>query len=558
MVKHFMRLSAVLLCVAILLFGAGISSPRAVGDQADLAMQSIRPESIRAEMRFLSNDLLEGRGTGTRGFQIAAEYMAAQFEGMGLQPAGDNGTYFQSVPLRSSRVDESKAGLTLTHGGKEQPLVFRKDFISRTDPAREEVMVEAPVVFVGHGVTAPEQGYDDYKGVDAKGKIVAVIYGAPPSFDSSVRANYSSSEIRAQNAVAHGAVGIILINDPLLEGMYPFQERVRDLAFPTMNWLDKAGQPNDYFPQLKGLVGLSMDATKDFFAGSAHTADEVFAAAKAGKPLSFDLSMTARIRTVSRLSDLHSPNVVAVLKGSDSSLAAQHVAFTAHLDHLGIGEPVNGDKIYNGALDNASGSAILLEVARAYAQMNPRPKRSILFIAVTGEEAGLLGSDYFADYPTVDKKSMVADVNMDEDLMLWPLKDIVAFGAEHSSLSNAVNEAADRLSLAVSPDPMPQEVIFIRSDQYSFVKQGIPSVFPVPGFKSDDPKISPQAVFKNWEETRYHQPQDDMDQPNLDFSAAVKYARFVFLCGWIISQQKERPHWNSGDFFGEHYAKTAR
>jgi Zn-dependent M28 family amino/carboxypeptidase len=268
--------------------------------------------------------------------------------------------------------------------------------------------------------------------------------------------------------------------------------------------------------------------------------------------------MTVRIRTVSKLNDLHSPNVVAMLKGSDSSLAAQYVAFTAHLDHLGIGEPVKGDKIYNGALDNASGSAILLEVARAYARMNPRPKRSLLFVAVTGEERGLLGSDYFAHYPTVEKNSIVADVNMDEDLMLWPLKDIVAFGAEHSSLENVVKEAASRLDLSSSPDPMPQEVIFIRSDQYSFVKQGIPSVFPVPGFHSDDPNVNPEAIFKNWEETRYHQPQDDMNQPGLDFDAAAKYTRFIFLCGWTIAEQADRPHWNTGDFFGERYAKNAK
>jgi hypothetical protein len=558
MSKHFLRLFPALLSAVILLFGVGTSGPRASGDQADSAMQSIRPESIRAEMRFLSDDLLEGRGTGTRGFQIAAEYMATEFEGMGLKGAGENGTYFQGVPLRSASVDETKSTLTLVRGGKEEVLVHRRDFISRTDPGREYTSVEAPVVYVGMGVTAPEQGYDDYKGVDAKGKIVALINGAPPSFDSAVRAHYSSGVTKSQNAVAHGAVGLILIDDPVLEVMYSFQKRVRDLGFASMRWLDQNGQPNDYFPALKGVASLSLDATKNFFAGSTHSVDEVYAAAKAGKPLSFDLPVTAKIRNVTKLSDVHGANVAAVLPGSDPSLSGEYVVFTAHLDHLGIGEPVKGDKIYNGALDNASGSAILLEMARAFAGMNPRPRRSMLFLSVTGEEKGLLGSDYFAHYPTVEKKNIVANVNMDEDLMLWPLKDIVAFGAEHSSLKDAAAQAAERLSLTVSSDPMPQEVIFIRSDQYSFVKQGIPSMFPVPGFKSDDPKIDPKALFENWEQTRYHQPQDDMEQPGLDFDAAVKYARFVFLCGWTVSQQTERPHWNSGDFFGEHYGKSAR
>jgi Zn-dependent M28 family amino/carboxypeptidase len=178
-------------------------------------------------------------------------------------------------------------------------------------------------------------------------------------------------------------------------------------------------------------------------------------------------------------------------------------------------------------------------------------------LSVTGEEAGLLGSDYFAHNPTVNKSSVVANINMDEDVMLWPLRDIVAFGAEHSSLDAVVQKAAARLGLSESPDPLPEEVVFIRSDQYSFVKQGVPAIFPVAGFKSDDPKIRPAEIFKNWEETRYHQPQDDMDQPGLDFDAAAKYARFVFLCGFLITEDSERPTWNKGDFFGEHYAHQA-
>ena len=540
-----------------LFFLADAAGPNAAESGDDAALQSIRPESIRAAMRFLSDDLLEGRGTGTRGYEIAAKYMATEFEAMDLQAAGDNGTYFQTVPLRSARVDETGSSLTLVRGGKEEALVHRKDFISRADPGREDTSVEAPVVYVGTGVTAPEQNYDDYKGIDAKGKIVALILGAPPSFESGIRAHYSSGIVKSQIAAAHGAVGMIFLNDPVLEGMYPFEKRVRDLSFSSMKWLDQKGQPNDYFPELKGIASLSMDATKSFFAGSAHSADEVYAAVKSGKPLSFDLPMTARIRNVTKLANVQGTNVAAKLPGSDPSLAGETIVFTAHLDHLGIGEPVKGDKIYNGALDNASGSAILLEIARAYAHMNPHPRRSMLFVAVTGEEKGLLGSDYFAHYPTVEKKSIVANVNMDEDLMLWPLKDIVAFGAEHSSLADVVKAAASRLDISVSPDPMPQEVIFIRSDQYSFVKQGIPSIFPVPGFRSDDPYINPQAIFKTWEETRYHQPQDDMNQPGLDFDAAVKYGRFVFLCGWNIAQEKDRPHWNTGDFFGERYGKGA-
>jgi len=270
-------------CAAFFLFGGGTPHPRAAGDGIDAALQSIRPEAIRAGMRFLSDDLLEGRGTGSRGYDIAAKYMATQFEGMGLAGAGENGTYFQSVPLRSARPDEAKTTVTLVRGGKEEVMAFRRDFITFGDPGREDTSVDARVVYVGAGVTAPEQGYDDYKGIDVKGKIVAVIFEAPPAFESSVRAHYSSFTVKAENAVAHGAVGLIGLDDPVLEGMYPFSEQVRDLAFPQMSWLDDKGRPNDYFPELRAKAFFSIEAVKKLFEGSAHSADEVFTAAKAGR-----------------------------------------------------------------------------------------------------------------------------------------------------------------------------------------------------------------------------------------------------------------------------------
>ena len=526
------------------------------GDAADEAMSAIRPEAIRGDMRFLSDDLLEGRGTGTRGYDLAAKFMATQFETLGLQPAGDAGTYFQSVPLRSLKTDETRTTLSLTRAGKEETLAFRADYILHGDPARVESSVEAEVAFVGFGVTAPEQGYDDYKGVDVKGKIVAMTFGAP-SFESSLKAHYSSGSVKAKNAVLHGAIGIIVVDDPMLEHIYPFSKRVRDLARPEFRWLDKGGQPNDYYPELKCSVSLGLAATRKFFEGSPHTAEEVFAAAKAGRPASFALPITAKVRTYTQWQDVHSPNVVAKLEGSDTVLKSEYLVYSAHLDHLGIGEAVQGDKIYNGALDNATGSAILLEIARAFTKMNPRPRRSILFVAVTAEEAGLLGSDYFVHYPTVAKSSIVADVNTDMDLMLWPLQDIVAFGAEHSTLGGVIRRATERMHLIESPDPLADLVIFIRSDQYSFVKQGIPAVMPSPGFKSSDPAIAPFDILGKWEDTRYHQPQDDMEQPGLDFDAATKYAQFVFLCGYLIASDQERPAWNKGDFFGELYGRKA-
>jgi hypothetical protein len=551
MLKLLKHLVCVLVALALAL-PVGAATPTT--DPSDAAMESIRPEAIRAHMNFLADDLLEGRGANSRGYEISARYMATEFESMGLAPAGDAGTYLQTVPLRSARPDEPNTTLSLVRNGKSEALAFRRDFYTLGDPARQKTSIEAPVIYVGFGVTAPELNYDDYKGIDAKGKIVAMVFEAP-NFESSLKAHYSSFEQKIANAAAHGAVGLIVVNDPILEGLYSFKEQVRDLSRPSLRWLTKDGVPNDYFPQIRGGAMLSLDASKQLFVGSGHTPEEVFQAAKEGKPLTFALPLTANIHKQTKLEDVSSHNVVARLEGSDPALKNEYLVYTAHLDHLGIGEPVKGDAIYNGALDNASGCAILLEVARAFSQMNPRPKRSILFVAVTGEEAGLLGSDYFAHYPTVSKDAIVANVNMDEDQMLWPLLDIIPFGAEHSTLGGVVKRAAERLHLALSPDPMPEQVIFIRSDQYSFVKQGIPAVYPSPGLKSNDPKIDPVAIFKEWEETRYHQPQDDMQQPNLDFNQAVKYAQFAYLCGWFIAQDPQRPSWNAHDFFGDHYAK---
>jgi Peptidase family M28/PA domain len=523
---------------------------------SEAAMASIRPEAIRADMRFLADDLLEGRGTATRGFDIAAKFMATQFESMGLQPAGDNGTYFQNVPLRRVKPDPANSTFVWSRGGREEILAVGKDYLPGADPARIDRSVEAPVVFVGFGVTAPEQDYDDYKGIDARGKIVALI-SAAPNFPSSIKAYYTSTEVKAKNAVAHGAVGVILLDDPASEEMFPFSKFVRESVVPQFRWLDKQGLPNPYFPEIKGVAFLSLDATRRLFEGSSHTAEEVFAGAKAGKLFSFTLPITAKIRNVTQSEDAHSPNVVARLQGSDRTLR-EVLVYSAHLDHLGIGEPVAGDNIYNGALDNASGSATILEVARAFSRMDPKPRRSILFVAFTGEEAGLMGSGYFAHYPTIERDTIVADLNIDQVPMFWPVQDIVAFGSEHSSLDVVVRRAAERMHLAVTPDPLPEEVVFIRSDQYSFVKQGIPAIMPEPGIKSSDPKIKPMDIFMNWLATRQHQPNDDMQQPGLDFEAAGDFARYVFLCGFMIADDSQKPSWNKGDFFAQHFPRSAK
>lgn len=530
-------------------------STPAADDPADRAMATIRPEAIRADMRFLSDSALEGRRAGTRGHEIAARFMAAQFESIGLEPAGDKGTYYQSVPFRGSRVENTKTTMSWTAGGKEEVLASKRDFLAAPDPGRAESSVEAPVVFVGYGITAPELHHDDYEGIDVKGKIVAMIYGAPPGFDSSMRAHYSSGLTKRETAVAHGAVGYVTMNDPNLERLYSFQHRVDDSAAPDLSWLDPQGRPNDYHPELRAIAMVNLAGSRKFFQATGHSPDEIFAAAKAGKLSSFQTSVTFKIHVSTKSEDLHSPNIAAKLPGSDPALRGEYVVFTAHLDHMGIGVPVQGDNVYHGSLDNASGSAELLAIARAMATISPRPRRSILFVSVTAEEEGLLGADYFAHYPTVPKSALMADVNMDEDLMLWPLEDVVAYGAEHSSLGHVAEDAAEKLHLTVSPDPEPEQVIFIRSDQYAFVKQGIPAFLTDAGAKSDNPAIQPAKISQRWKATIYHSPQDNMNQPGLDFGAAVKFTQFNFLCGYLVAQAQDRPVWNAHDFFGEHYGK---
>jgi hypothetical protein len=476
-------------------------------------------------MRFLSDDLLEGRGTGTRGHEIAARFVASEFEKTGLEPAGENGPYFQSVPLRSIQVDNEQTILSISRTGKEQELTFGQDFVALGDSARIETLVEAPIVFVGYGVTAQDEGYDDYAGVDTKGKIIAYLFGAPSAFETAIRAHYSSSQMKAATAVAHGAVGRILLYSPDLERQYPFKDRVRDLAYPDMKWLNPQGEPNDYLPDLRCTAVLSLEATAKIFENSGRSLEEIYAAAKAGTPSSMSLPVSARIKTVSKFKDLKSPNVVARLQGSDPNLKDEYVVYSAHLDHIGIGDPVNGDSIYNGAMDNASGSATLLEIARAYSQMKQPPRRSVLFLLVSGEELGLLGSDYFVHHPTVANSSMVADLNIDGNMaLLYPIEDVTARGSEHSTLVKAAREAATHLALEFSPDPHPEQLFFIRSDQYSFVKQGIPSLFFGVGERSSNPNLKPAEIKASWIKNYYHKPQDDMNQ-TLDFQSGVKFAR---------------------------------
>lgn len=512
-------------------------------------MAAIRGQAIRAHMRFLADDLLEGRATGTRGYDIAAKYVAARFEALGLEPAGTGSSYFQSVPIVRMTTDEPGCSLAFLRAGQRSELQFGRDFAASY--AGTASSVTAPVVFAGYGVTAPELGYDDYAGIDVRGKIVAVLVGAPPTFPHDQRAYYSDPRLRSRNAAAHGAAGVLGIVTPVLERMFPWERLVENFRLPLMTWVDAAGRPA-YAPPLSAV--LSRKAAEGLFAGTPHSLADVYQAAETGRPLSFELPIQASLRVAGRSESMASPNVAAVLPGSDPRLKDEYIVLSAHLDHLGVGTPVAGDTIYNGAYDNASGIAVLLEVAQAFTRLPVAPRRSVLFLATTGEEERDVGSEFFARNPTRPIDHIVANVNLDMVLMLYPLRDVIAFGAEHGTLDGTVKEAAHRLGIAVSPDPFPEQAMLIRSDNFSFIQQGVPAISLTVGFQKDGSASGGQALWNTWMHERYHQPGDDMSQA-IDFGAGEQFAKLNFLISYLLVQDDKAPSWNPGDFFGGKFGR---
>ena len=517
---------------------------------AEAAARTIRPEAIRAHMRFLSDSILQGRYPGTPGYDIAARYIAAELESMGVQPGGANGTWFQPVPVRKAVLDTEKSSLALIADGKEQKLVNAQDYVFNADAVRPENNIEAPIVFVGFGITAPDQNYDDYSGTDVRGKIVLTLYGAPPRFPNTIRAYYSDEAGKEKNAIAHGAVGRLTTLLPEDWERYPWDSDVPQLE--QMFWIKPDGSLQDPFPW-GGDANFSLNGAKLLFKHSPKTLEQVFASAHANQPQAFPLGWSARVHTVSNHTTLESTNIIGKLTGSDPVLRNQYVVYTAHVDHLGICPPIDGDNVCHGTVDNASGTAYVLEIARAYASLPRPPRRSILFVFVTGEEEAFLGSDYFAHFPTVPLDKIAADLNLDAAPgLLFPSRDVVALGSEHSTIVKPVEFAAGRLGYTVSPDPLPEENGFIRSDQYSFVLQGVPSVVFFPGGASTKPQVDGVGLVKEYLTTRYHTPKDSMSQP-LDYESAAGAAGFIFLAGYEIAQHDEAPEWNKNDFFGSKF-----
>ena len=536
----------------LILAACGQDEAVAPATDEDAAVSAVTRQGLEAHVAFLADDAREGRMAGAAGHVEAAQYVADRFAKFGLEPGGDDG-WFQQVPLISYRIDEESTTLIAHRDGEDTELLYKEHFTMGGDIVREQNLVRAEVVYVGFGVHAPELGYSDYDGIDVAGKVVALFGNAPAALPHNERAFYSSGRNKVQEAIARGAIGVLRLRSKRIEEYYPW-DRVKAQAGtrPGMAWITLSGEAADYYPEIRGTAYISVDVARELFAGTPISFDEARAATAASTPASTPLGFEVTLGRKTRHEVITSPNVIGIVRGTDPELANEYVVFSAHLDHNGIGAPVDGDAIYNGAYDNAMGSSLLIEAARVFGAWPAR--RSILLIAVTAEERGLLGSDYFAHYPTVPTDSMVANVNLDMPLFLYPVADIIAFGAEHSSLEATVSEAISAEGFTLTPDPMPEENIFRRSDQYSFVRKGIPAAFLVPGYTSLDPDIDGEAVVVDHRKHHYHQPSDDLSRP-VDWDSAVRFGRANARIGYAIANDDNRPTWNEGDFFGEKFAR---
>jgi hypothetical protein len=500
-----------------------------------------------AHIQFLADDKLEGRNTGSEGYRKAVEYVAGEFEKFGLKPAGTDG-YLQSVKFDTRQLVEKDSTLELIRDGKAELLKLGEEanLSPRADSASP---VEAQMVFVGTGLHIPEAQYDDLAGVDLKGKIaVYITAGGPKEIPGNLKSHYSSSVERWNAFREAGAIGIATI-----AGIGPGPNGVaaggrgaggqRPPPPPSMSLADADLQENE---GMKVSLTITRTGAEKFLAGSGHTVEELQKLANANRPLPhFALAGTVRAKAAIEHGTLAAPNVVGMLMGSDPKLKNEYVVMSAHLDHLGVGRAVNGDTIYNGAMDDASGIASILEIARILQESGAKPKRSLIFLAVTGEEKGELGSRYFAARPTVPAKQIVADINLDMFMPLHSLKVIEVQGLGESTLGETIRAAAAEAGVAVQADKEPEQNRFIRSDQYSFIRNGVPALAFKFGYEFGTPE---EKVHKDWLRDRYHKPSDDLNQP-VDKEAAAQFDRIIVSLLTRVANAEQRPSWNTDSFF---------
>ena len=492
-----------------------------------------------SHVQYLADDKLQGRLPGTPGFELATQYVVDQFKAIGLKPAGAPNSFLQPVQLRSLRLNVAKSSAELEANGTRTPLMLGKDITLSPGPAT--TIVDAPLVFIGYGLRLPIKHIDDYAGLDLHGKVVVLYNSAPARLQGPLRAYSRMPGQRWKALKAAGAIGMISIAPPRplpgpADPKTPSRPATPPPTRPTILFAD---------PAMSSLAGLQLlgnvaPASADkLLAPSGHSLAELQPLIDAGKPLpSFDLKTTLHATIAADENpSIDTHNVVGLLEGSDAKLKKEYVVISAHLDHLGVGRPVNGDTIYNGAMDNASGVAAVIETAKLLAAVHP--KRSILFIALTGEEMGELGSAYFAARPTVPKQQVVADLNMDMFLPLFPLRYLEVQGLGESTLGNDARAIGQLTDIEVQFEKQPEENRFIRSDQVNFVAQNIPALAFKFGWTPDSPEMK---TFNDWVRVRYHQPSDDLEQP-IDKEAAAQFVNYLSQLATRVANAPTRPSW---------------
>ena len=512
---------------------------------ADRSAEHAAAQRIRAHVEFLASDLLEGRDTGSHGHEIAANYVASEFRQLGLTPGGPNGSWFVQVPFRRASL-EGTPRIALTAGGRTTQLVIGKDAAVRPSLIDQQVSLAAPMVFVGYGISDRRLGIDDYAGLDVRGKIVVGLGDPAPGIPGEIASHLSS--IQADVAATRGAVAFISIDDPARAA----RDVQRYGTRPAVDWIDaKAPAGSGRSPIVR--VALSSQVAERLFRGSRMSLQQVRTQAAARRPVKgFNLPARLSVSARSQWQDFTSPEVIAILPGADPRLANEHIVLTGHLDHLGLKKETKPgeDSIYNGALDNAAGVATLIEAAREFVQSGKRPRRSIMFVANTGEELGLRGADYLSLHPTVPAQSIVGLVDLDMPLLLYDFTDVVAFGSDHSTIAKAVAQAGKGMGISVSPDPMPNETLFVRSDHYPFVKRGVPAVFLMTGFANGG-----QQVWKRWLDDSYHSVKDDLGQA-IRWDQGARFAQLNYRIARTMADADQRPMWYAGDYFGETFGPT--
>jgi Zn-dependent M28 family amino/carboxypeptidase len=517
------------------------------------AMETINPEHIRWHVRFLSHDLLEGRGTGQRGGDIAAEYMATQFAEYGLKPAGDNESYLQKVPLVGITTSPETQFALLPKQGTPTNLKPLDEYVAYDQTQQQQSDVEAEIVYVGYGIEAPEYNWDDYKGLDVRGKVLLMLVNEPPSddpkfFKGKALTYYGRWTYKYEEAARKGAVGVILIHREDMAS-YPW-EVVRNSNSGEKSYLKLEG------PALKVASWVQLDVAKKLAAVSGLDLDKMMLDARSRDFHPVNLGAKLKAHMVSKVRNFESNNVVAMLPGSNRNLKDEAVMFTAHYDHLGIRPDMPGDNIYNGAADNATGCGILLELARAFSVAKDRPGRSIIFAAVTAEEQGLLGSEYLGKHPPIPAGKIALDLNFDDVQPIGAPEEVEVSGAERTTFYPWVQATAKEFRLAISPDARPEAGHFYRSDHFSLARVGIPSFSINQGmkFKGHDEAWG-MAHDKEYTEKHYHQPSDEY-HPEMDFVGDAAMARFGFALAWEAASFSRLIGWQKGDEFEAARAKS--